>query len=217
MLCGCREGSHPPPRREASGGTGLCSPRPRTPAPGPQEISLSFKPQPVEACCGGRKSTVGTHSPAWGSHRAASKARQRWTHTVACPGAALRSLPWTRFSNTLSMVPRLTRGPAGPSRLRSKPKAECPPCRRAYAPSQVSQGLQTGEAAARLPPAPVLRLHCGVKWGAQPLTAVMVPGRVSRGQQEGARAVSVGQNLHHPPARLPATVAPLRACRHPGS
>lgn len=49
MPCGCREGSHPPPRREASGGTGLCSPQPRTPAPGPWEINLSFKPP----ACGG--------------------------------------------------------------------------------------------------------------------------------------------------------------------
>lgn len=140
-----------PQEEQACAHLGL-GPQPR----GRGRSTCPLSPQPVEACCGGRKSTVGTRSPAWGSHRAASKARQWWTHTLACPGAALRSLPWTRFSSTLSTVPRLTRGPAGPSRLRSKPKAECSPCRRVYARCQVSQGLQNGETAARLPPAPVL-------------------------------------------------------------
>ena len=103
-----------------------------------------------------------------GGLRAASEARQRWIHALACLGAALRSLPWTRSSSTLSTVPRLTRGPTGPSRLQSKPKAECPACHRVYAQVWVSQGLQTGETASRLPAAAVLRLRQGVKWGPQP-------------------------------------------------
>lgn len=71
----------------------------------------------------------------------------------------------------------------------------------------------------RLPTSPLPQCcdFVGVLSGALSPTAVMVPGRVSSGQQEGARGVSVGQDPHHPPARLPAAVAPLRACRHPGS
>lgn len=120
--------------------------------PGLWGINLSFKPPACGSFLWGPSEHSGHPKPGLGSHRAASEARQQRTHALACLGAALRSLPCTRCSSTFSAVLRFTQGPAGHSRLRSKPKPERPPCHRVYGLAWASQGLQTGETAARLPP-----------------------------------------------------------------
>lgn len=53
--------------------------------------------------------------------------------------------PLHAVSSTFSMVLRFAQGPAGPSRLQSKPKPEHHPCHRVYALAWVSWGLQTGK------------------------------------------------------------------------
>lgn len=200
-----------PQEEQACAHLGL-GPQPR----GRGRSNLSAKPQPVEACCGGRKSTVSTTACLGVSQNRQQGQQGSGGHTLwRVQGQALRSLPWTRFSAPSPRSPDSLQGPAGPPRLRSKPKAvlSLP----GFGPVPGESGTQNGETAAHLP-LPQCCDFIGV-----------FAGRSAPSCCDGAREGEQGVSRRGPRSlcgartcttRLPTclpTVAPLQACRHPGS